>query len=293
MNDALIGAVELGGTKVRVGLVRGDELVDDITVDTTAPGQTLGPAVEFLQTAGVEAVGIASFGPIGLDPSEQRFGIIGETPKPHWSGADVVQPFRALSVPIGLDTDVAGSGLGEVTFGSHTGCSPFVYITVGTGIGGSVVIDGHPLRGRGHPEMGHMIMTPQPDDPFPGVCPFHGRCLEGLASGTAIAQRWGAPGIELEDRPEVWDLEARYLAQAVRTLTYTVAPERIAIGGGVTHQPGLLDAVRNHTQKLLGGYATDPSLPDSLDSYVVAPSLGQDAGLWGAAVLGRSALDGS
>ncbi|GLX92891.1 fructokinase [Herbidospora sp. NBRC 101105] len=249
-------------------------------VPTTTPEETIPAAVGFFRRhPAPAAVGVATFGPVDLST-----GHITATPKPGWSGADVVTPFReGLGVPVGLDTDVNGAAIGEWRYGAGRGLHTLAYMTVGTGIGVGVVVDGRPLHGRTHPEAGHMLVPHDTKrDPFPGACPFHGDCLEGLASGTSMRQRWGRPAQELGDG-EPWELEADYLAKAVHNLASSLSPQAVIIGGGVGGRPGLLDLVRARAAELAGGYP--------LDTLITAPGLGNLSGVTGAAELARQALN--
>jgi fructokinase len=293
MAESHYAAIEAGGTKWRVAFAHGREVVADTTIPTTTPDETIWKAINWITDNGpVESVGIACFGPLDLDPTSPTYGSITTTPKPQWSDARVLQRVRdALQVPAAIDVDVGGAALGEWKWGAARGTSHFVYLTVGTGIGGGLFIDGKVRHGMGHPEMGHITVERVPGDGYPGYCPFHGTCLEGMAAGPAIEDRWERPGRELTGRPEVWDLEATYLAQALRTYTYVVAPERIVIGGGVFQQDGLLDSLRSKLGEQLAGYATSAIRDGSLDEYVVAPEFGQDAGLIGAIALAMDAAE--
>ncbi len=284
-------AIEAGGTKFRVAVARGRDVIADTTIPTTSPDETIGAAIDFIRGVGpVRSVGIASFGPLDLDPSSSSYGSITATPKPYWSGTPLLSRVRdALGVPTKIDIDVGGAALGEWRWGAAVGLSSFVYLTVGTGIGGGVLIDDRVHHGLGHPEMGHIALERIEGDDYAGGCPFHGACLEGMAAGPEIESRWGLPAGELADRPEVWELEAIYLAQALRTYTYTLAPQRIVIGGGVMQQPGLLELVREKVTEQLGGYVTSETLLGDLSEYVVAPVFGQDAGLMGAIALAMDA----
>jgi fructokinase len=280
-------AIEAGGTKFRVAVARGREIVADTTIPTTTPDATLSAAIDFIRRWGiVESAGIACFGPLDLDPSSPTYGSITATPKPGWSNTPVLEHVSTeLGVAAAIDVDVGGAALGEMRWGAAQGLTDFLYITVGTGLGAGLVVDGKVHHGMGHPEMGHIVLERVESDEYPGHCPFHGACLEGMVAGPAIEDRWGAPGASLADRAEVWDIEATYLAQALRTFTYVVAPQRILLGGGVMQRNGLLELVREKLAQQLSGYATSSLLHGSLDNYVVAPALGQDAGLIGAIAL--------
>jgi fructokinase len=246
--------------------------------------------VHHLRPHAVDAVGIASFGPVELRPEHDQFGHVTVTPKPGWSGADVVGPIAiALDVPVGFDTDVNGAAMGEGRWGAGRGLSTFVYVTVGTGIGGGAMTDGVPAHGLGHPEMGHINVRRHPEDDLDGLCPFHGDCLEGLASGPAVEARFGAPGDQLSgaEAAEAIEIEAFYLAQLAQDLVYTLAPERVIIGGGVSQMPGLLDLIGSALVGRLGGY---PGRPEHARGFVVPPTLGAHSGLAGALVLAEAAL---
>lgn len=289
----LYAAIEAGGTKFRVAVTRGRDVVADVTIPTTTPAETIGATIDFIGANGpVRSVGIASFGPLDLDPTSSTYGSITATPKPGWGDTRLLTRVRdALAVPTAIDIDVGGAALGEWRWGAARGLSHFVYLTIGTGVGGGAFIDGKVHHGLGHPEMGHIALQRVEGDDYPGHCPFHGTCLEGMAAGPAIEDRWGAPGPKLAGRPQVWVLEATYLAQALRGYTYVLAPERIVLGGGVMRQSGLLELVREKLAEQLGGYVTTPALRGPLDDYVVAPEFGQDAGLIGAVALAMSAVE--
>ncbi len=230
------------------------------------------------------------FGPLDLRPASPTHGHILSTPKPGWSGADVLGPLRAaFSVPVTLDTDVNAAALAEWQWGVARGCDPTLYLTVGTGIGGGAITGGRPLHGLLHPEMGHVSVRRHPWDPagFAGICPFHGDCLEGMASGPALAARWGADPGSLPADHVAWDIEALYLAQALTAYIYILSPQRIVLGGGVMHQPALLDKVREQVRALLGGYIESDAVAGSIDRFIVAPELGDRAGVLGALALAR------
>jgi fructokinase len=291
--EPLYAAIETGGTKWRVAVGRTPELVADATIPTTDPDSTISACVRFLRESGfpISGVGIASFGPLDLIPTSKSFGFITATPKPGWSNTDVKGMMEAgLGVPAVIDIDVGGAALGEWFWGAGRGLDSIVYVTVGTGFGGAHLQDGRTLHTHGNPEMGHVSVGREEGDLFKGSCPFHGACLEGMAAGPALLARWGRPGPELHDRPEVWDLEARYLAQGMRTFLYVLAPQRIILGGGVMQQPGLLAMVRVRLAEQLAGYG---NIPADLDHFLVAPELGQDAGLIGAIALARRHFEGS
>src|SRR6185312_17507000 len=266
-----IGGIEAGGTRWTCAVGDGDGGIERVESFATAtPAETLGQAVEFFAAVpDLEAVGIGAFGPVEVSRSSPRWGTITTTPKPGWRDTDVVSPLAAaLGVPIALDTDVNAAAVGEWRHGAARGLDTFVYITVGTGIGGGVFANGRPVHGLLHPEVGHMLVPHDRErDPFGGSCPFHGDCLEGLASGTAMRARWGRPGEELTD-PRVWELEAEYLALGLANLVLTLSPRRIVVGGGVAARPGLLELVRDRLPEVLAGYVEAPALGAGIDGYV-------------------------
>ena len=295
MADApLIAAVEAGGTKFVVSLGRDWtdlRAVEPLVVPTGRPEDTLAAVFAWLdgQDPGGEtaAVGVASFGPVDLTA-----GRIARTPKPGWSGFDwgaAVARWRP-GVAVGFDTDTSGAALAEYRHGAAAGTATSVYVTVGTGIGAGIVVDGRPLHGLVHPEVGHMRIPRSATDPYPGGCPFHGDCLEGLAAGPAVEARWGRPARELPPEHPAWALEADYLAAAVANLVTVVSPERIVLGGGVMGAAGLLDAVRDRARRLLGGYVDRAEITAGMDRYLVEPALAPVSGLVGAFELGRDAL---
>jgi fructokinase len=236
------------------------------------------------------AIGIASFGPVELRRSQRRWGFITTTPKSGWSDVDVVGPIRrALGVPVGFDTDVDGAALGEGRWGAARGLDTFVYVTVGTGIGAGAVAEGQIIHGLVHPEIGHLSVPRQPGDGYAGGCPFHGDCLEGMASGTALAARWGCPIERLKGNQlrAATELAAAYLAAGLRNIVYALAPQRIVIGGGVASLPELFPLLR---ARLLAALANYPGLPEhTADDFVVPAEFGSLAGPLGALVLAEQA----
>ena len=279
-----MGGVETGGTRVRCAVGTGpDEVRAETTVPTTTPAETLRRVLEFFRTyTEITAVGAACFGPIDLDRTSPTFGRITTTPKPGWRGADVVGALRTLSVPVAFDTDVNGAALAEYRWGAGRGVDPFVYVTVGTGIGGGAIVGARPVHGLVHPEMGHVPITRDSADAFAGACPYHRDCLEGLASAVALSQRWGALPETLPAEHEAWRLQARYLALGVAAIAAVLSPPRIVLGGGVMRAAGLLARVRAETVKTLAGYVRAPDL--------VPPALGERAGVLGALALAQATL---
>jgi fructokinase len=281
------GGIEGGGTKwvCAVG-VPPDDIRATATIPTTTPDETLGRVVEFFRSHdGVAAVGVGSFGPVDLDPRSPRYGAITTTPKPGWSGTAVRSLLAdALGVPLVIETDVGAAALGEGRFGAAQGLDAYCYVTIGTGIGGGAVVDGTPVHGLLHPELGHMLIPHDRErDPFAGSCPYHGDCFEGLASGTALAERYGG-----DPPPGAWELEAEYLACGLVNLVCTLSPQRIVLGGGVMNEPGLLELVREQVHTLAAGYFDAAALGDGIDDYIVPPALGDRAGVIGALELARS-----
>jgi len=292
--DRMYGGIEAGGTNFVCAVGSGPVSIEaQVEFETTTPGETMDRAVEFLRPhrERLAAVGIASFGPVDLHPGSPTYGFITTTPKPGWTNTDLLGAVhRALELPIAFDTDVNGAALGEHRWGAARGLDTFLYLTIGTGIGGGGMVDGALLHGLVHPEMGHMRLPHDPQaDPFAGICPFHGDCLEGLASGPALEARWDQPAEDLPAGHPAWPLEAHYLALAVVNLVCALSPQRIILGGGVMSQRILLPLIRKEVQALLNGYVQAPELLDGIDGYVVPPALGDEAGVLGAIALGQRA----
>lgn len=292
------GGIEAGGTKFVCAIGSGpNEIVAEAEFATTSPEETIGRAIAFFedQSVLIDAVGIGSFGPVDPDPGSPTFGTITTTPKTGWQNVDVVGRIEsALGVPVAFDTDVNAAALGEHRWGAARDLETFVYITVGTGIGGGAMVEGSLLHGLMHPEMGHFRIPYDRDrDPFEGSCPFHGDCLEGLASGPAIEARWGQRGETLPDDHAAWPLEARYLALGLVSVVCILSPQRIILGGGMMERSSLFPMVRSEVQDLLNGYIDAPAITQEIDAYIVPPALGRRAGVLGAIALAMSALDGS
>lgn len=294
----LYAGIEAGGTKFVCAIGSGpDDIREQITFPTTHPKETIQHVVEFLQ-AGIQrfgaiaGIGIASFGPLDPQPGSPTYGFISSTPKPGWSNFDLVGAVkRIFDLPIGFDTDVNGAALGEWRWGAAQGLDTFIYLTIGTGIGGGGLVNGELLHGLLHPEMGHIRLPHDwQADPFPGICPFHGDCLEGMASGLALEARWGRRAELLPPDHTAWVLEARYLALGLASLVCALSPLRIILGGGVMEQEQLFPLVRAGVQELLNGYVRSPQILGEIDQYIVPPGLGSRAGVLGAIALAERAL---
>lgn len=289
----LVGGIEAGGTKFVCAVGSGpDDIRDEVRFPTTSPEETIDRAVQFFQDqqtrhGELSAIGIASFGPVDPNPASPTFGYITSTPKPGWQNSEFAgRVHRALGVPVGFDTDVNVAALGEARWGAAQGLDSFIYLTVGTGIGGGGLIRGQMMHGLIHPEMGHI--RPPHDrqaDPYPGCCPFHGDCLEGLASGPAIEERWGQPADSLPADHPAWPLEADYLGLALASFICTLSPQRIILGGGVMEQEQLFPLIRDRVQQLLADYIQAPEILQEIDRYIVPPALGNQAGVLGAMAL--------
>jgi fructokinase len=293
--QTLYGGLEAGGTKFVCAVGTGPEdLRAELRLPTTTPEETIGRAIAFFREQEVAhgkiaALGIGSFGPVDLDRASPTWGYITSTPKAGWRNTDLASAMgRQLGVPVAFDTDVNAAALGEQRWGAARGIEDFVYVTVGTGIGGGVMAGGKLVHGLLHPEIGHLrVPQDRAVDPFSGICPFHGNCLEGLANGPAIAARWGRKAEELPEDHPAWDLEAEYLGQLAATLTMVLSPKRILLGGGVMRQSFLLPRIRNRLAALFGGYLRSPVLED-LETYLQPPALDQHAGVFGALCLAGS-----
>lgn len=291
----MLGAVEAGGTKFvcAVGTKEG-ELIERIQIDTVTPEVTMPKVIAFFKKHPIEALGIGSFGPIDIDKTSDKYGNITSTPKPGWGNYPFVGTMKeALNIPIEFNTDVNGAALGELMHGAAQGLDSCLYITVGTGIGAGAAVRGKLLQGLSHPEMGHVLVRRHPEDTYKGHCPYHGDCVEGMAAGPAIEERWGAKGIQLADRHEVWEMEAYYLAQALMQYILILSPKKIIMGGGVMKQAQIFSLVRQQIQELLNGYVAVPQITEHIDEYIVSPGLGDDAGIIGALMLAKQALEES
>ena len=286
-----LGALEAGGTKLVCAI--GDEsgkIYEQVSIPTETPEITMPKLISYFEERKIEALGIGCFGPIDPDKKSETYGYITSTPKLAWADYNIVGTMeKSLMIPVGFDTDVNGSVLGEVTFGQAKGKKCVVYVTIGTGVGAGIYIEGKLLHGMLHPEAGHILLTQRQDDTYEGTCPYHKTCLEGLAAGPAIEARWGRKAVELKDDARVWDLEAYYIAQAIVNYILILSPQMIILGGGVMHQEQLFPKIRSYVKKMMNGYIKTKEMAD-LDHYIVPASLHDDQGIMGALELGRRAL---
>jgi len=292
MATPLFGGIEAGGTKFVCAIgSRPDDIHDQTRFSTTTPDETIAKAIDFFkrQSQVPEAIGIGSFGPLDPERSSPTFGHITSTPKPGWSDTDFVGAIKAeFDVPVGFDTDVNAAALGEQRWGAAQGLATFVYLTIGTGIGGGAMVAGQLLHGMLHPEMGHVLIPhDRQRDPFEGVCPYHKDCFEGLAAGPAIEARWGRRGEELPADHPAWELEAHYVALGVMTIIMMLSPQRVILGGGVMQAAQLFPLVRRKVQQLLNGYIQTPQITKHIDEYILPPGLGGRAGVLGAIALAQ------
>ncbi len=291
MNDERwYGGIEGGGTKFVCAIGTGDgTLVAHERFATEDPSSTIARAIAFFHQSGktISALGIGSFGPVDLRRDSPHYGWITSTPKPGWRDVDVLGPLsRGLRVPMAFDTDVNAAAFGEWRYGALADCDPGVYFTIGTGIGGGAVVGGTPVHGISHPEMGHVrIPHDRASDPFAGCCPYHGDCFEGLASGPALVARYGAAGETLADDHPGLALAAHYTALALTNVIFSLAPQRIVVGGGLGARPGFLERVRAEMRRQAGGYAPASLVAEELDAFVVRPALAERSGVLGAIAL--------
>lgn len=295
----LYGGIEAGGTKFVCIVASGPEnVVAETRFPTNRPEETIQQAIDFFtpyaQRGELTAIGIASFGPVDLDPDSATYGYITTTPKEYWQQVDLCGPIKkAFGLPVAFDTDVNAAAFGEHYWTlENKGLDPLVYVTIGTGIGGGVFANGSPLHGLAHPEVGHMLIPRDREkDAFAGVCPFHGDCLEGLASGPSMEKRWGQSAKTLAADHPAWDLEAEYIARALLNLVYIYSPQRIVLGGGVSESPGLHEAVRRKVREYNNGYIQSAMILDHLNEYIIPPTLGNRSGGLGAIAMAIELMD--
>jgi fructokinase len=314
----IFGAVEAGGTKFVAAIFRMPDSADvpgttgsagtmpdpalfveplrSVRIPTTSPAETLNGTAAFFDACiadglGPESLGIGSFGPIDPSTDSDTWGYITSTPKPGWKDTDIAGILgRKLGVPVGFDTDVNAAALAEATMGAGTGLDPVLYLTIGTGIGGGVLVNGRLLHGLMHPEMGHIRVVRRKGDNFPGCCPYHGDCLEGMAAGPAVEERWGTRGEQLGSGHSAWDLEAWYLAQGIVSMAMILSPQAVILGGGVMAVPGIIDKVRTYAEEHCAGYLARPTGVQGWTQLISAPIL-PNPGLAGACLLAMKALE--
>jgi len=295
MVNQLYGGVEAGGTKFVCAVGTPNRILKSVTIPTTNPDDTISEALSFFRKQKIElgdlaGLGIGSFGPLDINSDSSAFGRIGKTPKSNWSDFNLMTAFAELNCPINIDTDVNAAGLAEAILGAGRNKKVVLYITVGTGIGVGVIFNSLSFRGRDHPEIGHiLIQQDSQDDGFAGVCPYHGNCLEGLASGPAIEKRWGVSLSQLPIDHPAHSLQARYLSVLCMNLILSFSPDVILIGGGVMKAPGLLDNIRNNVMTLLKGYVPSVQTLDEVEALIKMPRLGNQAGIIGSLLLGERA----
>jgi fructokinase len=288
----ILGAIEAGGTKFVCGIGNENgDIIEKISFPTTTPEETLKLVTDYFKDKQIEALGVGSFGPIDLNQESSTYGFITSTPKKHWKNVNLLGELKKhIDVPMAFDTDVNAAALGELEWGAAKGLDSCIYMTVGTGIGVGAVTEGKLIHGMLHPEMGHILVKRHEDDTYKGNCPFHGDCLEGMASGPAIENRWGQKGVVLSANPQVWELEAYYLAQALVNYILVLSPKKLILGGGVMQQKQLFPIIIENVVNLLNGYIQHENLLVCIDEYIVPPELGDNAGLCGALALAKNMI---
>jgi len=298
MQANLYGGIEGGGTKFACIVARSpQDILAETRFPTTTPGETLEQVINFFKphAANLASMGFSSFGPLSLDPASPTYGHVTATPKPGWSGADILGPIRqAFQLPVAFELDVNAAAYGEWYWvEENRACDPLVYFTIGTGIGAGIVANGRLVHGLVHPEAGHIrIPHDWTIDPFPGACPFHGDCFEGLATGPALAARWKIKGENLPDDHPAWILEAEYIAEAMANVIYLLSPQRIVLGGGVMQRKNLFQRIHQRVQEILNGYIASPVITENIETLIVPPALDNRSGVLGAIALAIS-LTGS
>jgi fructokinase len=296
----LFGGIEAGGTNFVCMVADGPQKIRASTeFPTEKPDETLAKAIDFFHKQEQEigkltAIGIGSFGPVDLDPNSPTYGNITSTPKPGWENTSLIERIKeSFQIPVGFDTDVNAAAMGEFRWGAAQGLSDFIYLTIGTGIGGGGMLNGALLHGLLHPEMGHILIPHDfNEDPFSGICPYHDDCLEGLASGPAIEKRWGRAGEDLPEHHPAWALEAKYLALGVMNLILALSPQKVIMGGGVMNQHQIFPLLREKFLLYLNGYIQVPEVTNYIDQYIIPPKLGDQAGVLGAIALAQRAMQG-
>lgn len=282
------GSIEAGGTKFVCAIGDSDfNVVERVNFPTTTPVETLAQVFEFFDKYELSSIGIGSFGPIDVNPASETYGYVTTTPKPHWGNYNFLGAIKErYDIPQGFTTDVNAAALGEQALGAAKGLNGCLYLTIGTGIGGGAVVNNELLSGHSHPEMGHILVRPHPEDDYAGFCPFHGNCLEGLAAGPAIEKRFGIKADQLDKTHIAWTFVAHYIAQALMTYVLTLSPEKIILGGGVMNQTHLFPMIREELKQLMAGYV---ALPD-LEDYIVSPALGNNAATIGCFMLAKQQM---
>jgi fructokinase len=294
----MFGGIEAGGTKFICGVGTGPEDLETVQFPTTTPDKTIPSVVEFFQRQagkGLQSIGIGSFGPVDLQPGSPTFGHITNTPKTAWKNFDLHGSIQRAfpNIPVGFETDVNVAALAEARWGAAQGLTDFIYMTIGTGIGGGAMVNNHLVHGLVHTEMGHLRLPhDRTEDPFDGICPFHGDCLEGLACGPAMQARWGKPAHHLPVDHPAWNIEATHLAFAVANLTFALSTQRFLLGGGVMQQGHLFTLIREKFARILNGYVQHPSVLEHLDEYIIPPKLGNGTGVLGAIALATLLQEG-
>lgn len=288
-----ICGIEAGGTKFVIGIGNENgEIIVRESYPTLTPKETINQCKEFILKHQPDAVGIASFGPINLDRKSEKYGYITSTPKPGWANTALVSEIQSIfNGPIGFDTDVNGAALGESIWGKGKDVTSCLYLTIGTGIGGGYVENNQCLHGLLHPEMGHILIQRHPDDNFEGVCPYHGSCFEGLASGPSIEARYQTSANNLPIDHIAWKIEANYIAQALGNYILILSPKIIVLGGGIMHQTHLFPMIRQEVKLLLKNYIQHPYILDCDENYITNPGLGDNSGLLGAFALAMLELN--
>ncbi|KWZ77289.1 ROK family protein [Anaerococcus tetradius] len=284
----MYGSIELGGTKIRCAVL--DDLgniVKEIRIKTGNPEENMKEVVEFLGQNPVKSIGIGAFGPIDVDKESKTYGYVLETPKKLWRNFDLLGSIKKeIDLPMGFTTDVGASGIGEYEYGAAKDKRSSVYITIGTGVGGSYIQDGVLLQGFSHPEMGHIEIAREKDDEVESFCDFHDSCFEGLCAGPALELRAGDRGENLDKDDPAFDILAKYIAKGLMSITMILRPNIIIIGGGVANKEGMIEKIRREFDKLDNKYIDIPRA----DDYIVFPELGNEAGLIGGYVLAKGAL---
>ena len=282
----IFGAIEAGGTKMVCAVIdMFGNIVEQKVIPTTTPDETISKIIEFFSPFDLSALGIGTFGPVDLNPRSPTYGSILNSPKLAWKGFNYFKAFKSLNIPIGIDTDVNASCLGETAYGASRGLENVIYVTIGTGIGVGIISEGKLVHGMMHPEGGHILLEKQKDDKGECVCPYHDSCFEGLASGPSINKRYGKPGNELINDEKVWELEAEYISQALVNYIMILQPQKIILGGGVMHQESLFPLIRKKVSEKINKYVETKEL-ENLDEYIVPCSLGDQQGILGSFKIG-------